>query len=354
MEIAIMAPPYYEIPPKKYGAIEREIEYLIIGLDKMKQSTTLVAPKASEIKNYVNLQIVSPYEYGTIESGIDKDSAIKNILEHFENHIQNNKLDILHLYYSNELILDKLLSIPKVPPIVCTISNVAGKKNTQLVKEYANKINFVCVSKAHSNQFKDFGHTKFVHNCVNSDEYRIDRKQKNLIFVGMIEPNKSPITAIEISNKLNAPIALIGGASDFYPNTAYMEKFQKVVNENPHANWKGLCSKKEIADYLATSGTYLYTSGVEDANWQEPFGIVVVEAMLSGCPILAVNNGAIEEIVTDNTGYILQNFTQDEIIKGYNHCNNLDPTQIRNYSMQKFSIESHAMNYMEIYRELTK
>jgi glycosyltransferase involved in cell wall biosynthesis len=161
-------------------------------------------------------------------------------------------------------------------------------------------------------------------------------------FIGRIAPIKGVHLAIDVARRTGIPLKIAG---DIQPiNREYFENKIKPQIDGSLVEYIGLANLEVKNELLGNSMAMLFP-----IQWNEPFGLVMVEAMACGTPVLAMPGGSVPEVVKDGvSGYICRNVREMT-----NRVKNLqlDPATIRRYVEENFSIERMAREYVELYEE---
>ena len=180
-----------------------------------------------------------------------------------------------------------------------------------------------------------------VHHGIELDQYQlIEHKQQYLSFIGRIAPLKGTHIAIDVAQRTGIPLKIAG---DVQPT--YREYFEKKIK--PHLDGKlveyiGLADLKAKNKLLGNSMAMLFP-----IQWNEPFGLVMVEAMACGTPVLAMPGGSVPEVVREGvSGHICHSVVKMAKLARNLHFN---PVAVRQYVAENFSIERMAKEYAAVY-----
>jgi glycosyltransferase involved in cell wall biosynthesis len=185
-----------------------------------------------------------------------------------------------------------------------------------------------------------------IHHGIDLTWYRLQtEKQGYLSFLGRIAPIKGTHIAIEVAKKSGIPLKIAGEIQPIF-----QEYFDTKIK--PHIDGKfieyvgeaDLSTKNEL---LGNSLAMLFP-----IEWNEPFGLVMIEAMACGTPVLALPGGAVEEVVCNATsGFVCK--SQDEMVeRAKNLPGMFKPANVRNYCQQYFSVDRMVANYLALFQEL--
>jgi glycosyltransferase involved in cell wall biosynthesis len=185
-----------------------------------------------------------------------------------------------------------------------------------------------------------------VHHGMPADLYRFSpRPEGYLAFLGRISPEKRPDRAIEIATRLNKPLkiaAKVDAADKVYWETV----IQPLVEGNPLVEFIGEIADHQKSAFLGGAEALLFP-----IDWPEPFGLVMIEAMACGTPVVAFRCGSTSEVIEDGeTGYLVETLEQAVAAAGRAHL--LDRAAIRARFDLRFSATAMARRYLDVYSDL--
>jgi glycosyltransferase involved in cell wall biosynthesis len=167
-----------------------------------------------------------------------------------------------------------------------------------------------------------------------------------LAFLGRISPDKRADRAIEIARRVNIPIRI--AAKVDHADHEYFKHYIRPMLEDPLVAFIGEISEAQKSLFLGNARALLFP-----IDWPEPFGLVMLEAMACGTPVIAFANGAVPEVIDDGiTGFIVRSI--DEAARAVGRLQQLDRQQIRCRFERRFSATRMARDYLEIYRALAR
>lgn len=268
--------------------------------------------------------------------------------------IQKQKGDRL-IHFSLVNFLPIYLAVKKKLPIVTTIHMPIDNLHYQILKDLLTadelkQAHFIGVSKA---QVKNFPVEKIIHNGVAVQDFKFSPQGRDaFIWLGRMIPEKGCPDAIAAIDK--AGVALeIGGEPK---NATEKQFFQKYIKPQIHDNifYKGFIEAQDRNQFYAAKAL-IFTP-----KWEEPFGLIMTEAMACGTPVIAYDRGAVREVIEDGvTGFIVpqddvealaqaiervQKLPQDKYLRMRKNC--------RELTEKKFSFKKVASEYMQIYQEI--
>ena len=166
-----------------------------------------------------------------------------------------------------------------------------------------------------------------------------------LAFLGRISPEKRPDLAIEIASRVGAQLK-IAAKVDRADQAYWEERIKPLIDANPNVEYIGEINEREKGAFLGGAKAMLFP-----IDWPEPFGIVMIEAMACGTPVIAFRSGSSPEVVDDGISGFLVN-SVDEAVAAVRRIPSLDRRAARACFERRFTIERMARDYLSIYRAL--
>lgn len=336
MKIAITADPEIPVPPLYYGGIERIIGMLIKSYVDMGHEVTLFAHEDS-----ITPATLIPYQGKTSNkfSDIIKNSTLIN------RHLFTKKYDIIHsfgrlLYIFPQLprAIPKLMSYQREP----TISQI--KKAIKLTAKHT--LTFTGCSAYISKQILPFAPAYPIFNGVDLGIYNFRAEvgaDAPLVFLGRIDPIKGTHIAINVALATRKKLLIAGNIPVEY-QTYFDEQIKTMLNEQ--IMYVGPVNDEQKNRLLGQALAFLMP-----ITWDEPFGIVMAEAMACGTPVIALNRGAVPEVVINGyNGYRCD--TAEEMIGYVEQIQNIDRNNVRHDAERRFSANVIAEQYLKLYDDL--
>jgi glycosyltransferase involved in cell wall biosynthesis len=338
MKIAITVDPELPVPPLHYGGIERIVSMLIDEYSAEGHEIALFAHGNSTSK-----ATLFAYSGTNSRSKID---TIKNI-NCISREVYKGKFDILHsfsrLAYLSLVLplrLPKIMSYQRRP----TPSQI--RRAEQL--SHKGSLIFTGCSDFITRQVVPFAKAFTVYNGFPTETYHNYSTQVSddapLVFLGRIEPVKGTHHAIDIAKKANKPLVIAGNIPP--KHQSYFDEMILPAIDGRNVIYLGAVDDTQKADLLNNALALLMP-----IEWDEPFGIVMVEAMACGTPVIALDRGAASEVIDQGlTGYHCKNIS--ECIEKVVIVNQLNRTLVRRQAMLRFSSKVIAQNYLTLYRDI--
>jgi glycosyltransferase involved in cell wall biosynthesis len=332
MKIALIAPPFISVPPTEYGGTELFIAHLAKGLQALGVDVTVYTNGESTVevdKRWLYERAQWPIKHDAYAQLKDIDHTTWAVND------ARDACDVLHLHNAPGLTCSRLCELP----FVYTLHHPT---NRQLSEFYARfpEVDYVCIS---NDQRKRESLPKLhtIHHGIDLSEYRLQtNKQPYLSFIGRIAPIKGTHLAIEIAKEAGIPLKIAGEIQPMYRD--YFEAKVKPHIDGSFIEYIGLADLRAKNELLGNSMAMLFP-----IKWDEPFGLVMVEAMACGTPVLALKGGSVPEIVRDGiSGYVAGRTSK---LVAHLRDLRLDPTRVRNYVEENFSLERMARDYCSLY-----
>lgn len=344
MRIGILAPITHSTPPKGYGPWERVAGDIADGLVSEGQEVILFAPVGSGTSARLAPTVPHPLS----EWPIDEEPPDFRIWE--EVHIaemasivRNGGFDIVH----SHLHVHALGYADFLPcPMVTTLHGVAWNKAVRPALRRYRSHPFVSISDSERAFLPELRYVGTVYNGIQIDDFPYGEGGEALLFAGRLAPEKAPHLAIEAAISAGRSIRLVGGIEPKHQGY-FSEKIEPFLSSQD-VEYVGPLSRSEIAVEYANAAAL-----VMPLEWDEPFGLVVVEAMAAGTPVVAWARGAMPELVRDGeTGFLVS--TVDEAVDAIGRIERIDRSSCRKAAASRFSIDSMARGYLEVYRRLVE
>jgi len=334
LKAALIAAPFISVPPADYGGTELFVAHLAEGLQSAGIETIVYANGESTVGTE-RRSIYSLSEW-PIKSA---EKAWLRELNHesWAVHDAAKGCDIIHVQSAQAATLSRFTR----QAVVLTLHGPHEAALSELYAFYPD-VYYVCISDAQCKQ-EAMPRMRTIHHGIDISRYRlVEKKQQYLSFIGRIAPIKGTHLAIDVAKRTGIPLKIAG---DIQPiNREYFERKIKPEIDGNLVEYIGPADLEAKNELLGNSMAMLFP-----IQWNEPFGLVMVEAMACGTPVLAMPGGSVQEVVRDGvSGYTCRSVR--EMVKRSENLN-LDPVAIRRYVEENFSIERMVRGYVALYKE---
>ncbi|MCC2686178.1 MAG: glycosyl transferase [Paenibacillaceae bacterium] len=307
------APLAYPIPPLNQGGTEKAMYDLAEELVRKGHQVTVFAAKGStgsaniiEYPSSVTEEKIGSYVARKLPPGVD----------------------IINDFTFSSSVKRRKLPIPTVSTHQCPIGLFTSKSI------YPSRKMLAQVGKKK-------GYT--VYNGIDPGEIAFsDRKQDYLLFIGRVIREKGVMEAIQVAESTGHRLMIAGPIKD---DKLYREEIEPKLRQNPRIQYVGAVSGKEKLDLFQNAKCMLFP-----ILWEEPFGLVMIEAMAAGTPVLAFNRGSVGEVMACFPQLICHSVK--EMATKVGRADFPSPQELRQYVEKHYSREAMATGYLRIYRKL--
>jgi glycosyltransferase involved in cell wall biosynthesis len=338
MRIAQVSPLYESVPPKLYGGTERVVSFLTEALVDLGHEVTLFASADSVTR--ATLVPCAPRALRLDDSCRDPLARHLAMLEQVFD--RAGEFDVLHLH------LD-YLSFPYTRrcrvPHVATMHNRLDVADLEPLFQTFADVPIVSISDAQQAPLPFANWCATVYHGLPLDLYRFrPRADRYLAFLGRLSPEKRVDRAVAIARRLDLPLKVAAKIDD--KDRGYFEREVKPLFADPRVEFVGEIGESEKGDFLGRAAALLFP-----VDWPEPFGLVMIEAMACGTPVVAFRCGSIPEVMRDGvSGYVVD--TLDGAVEATALALELPRKRCRAYFEARFAAARMANDYLAVYERL--
>lgn len=338
MNIAQIAPVWERVPPVKYGGIELVVYLLTEELVRRGHKVTLFGTKSAKTSAEKQFVYYSA-QREIIGNPIPDLLHVSNAFE------QAEKFDILHNHcgYSG-VTLAKYIDTP----VLTTLHGIFTNINKRFFRFNKNSCYYNSISMAQRKSGPKLNYIGNVYNAIDIDSYHFqEEKDDYFIFISRMSPLKGPDKAIQIAFKAGIKLK-IAGKIDAGADTEYFEEKVNPLVDDEQIIYMGEVTEKKKRQLLKGAKGFLFP-----LQWPEPFGLVMVEAMACGTPVIAYPYGSVSEVVVDKkTGFIVE--TDEDMVKAIKLIDQISPEYCRKYVEKQFSSNRMTNDYESLYNRILK
>jgi glycosyltransferase involved in cell wall biosynthesis len=334
VRIALIAPPWYAIPPRGYGGIEWVVALLADGLTERGHDVTVFAAPGSVTK----ARLISPLDEEPPREAIGdpwyEASHVISVYEH------GDEFDVLH---DNTGPVGVSVGALSDCPTIHTLHGPFTQQAHMLYSRIARHHWFVAISESQRSMAPSgLRWAGVVYNGIPMDRYPFrEDKDDYLFFLGRADEEKAPHLAVEAARRAGRRLIMCATRKNERERSYWATHVEPILGDDVEVH--GECSHEQKAELLARARALLFP-----IQWPEPFGLVMTEAMACGTPVLAWRNGSVPEVVADGeTGYIVE--SMDELVRAVDQVGDLDPHLMRARVQQLFSAEAMVAGYEAVY-----
>ena len=329
MRIAVLAPISWRVPPRHYGPWELFAALLTEGLVARGHDVTLFAVGDSETS--ARLSSVIPRGWSEDPTISPKVAECLHISEVFERasefDVIHNSFDFLPLTYS------RLISTP----VITTIHGFSSPEIVPVYAKYNPNTFFVAISEADRHPALDYLAT--IHHGIDIGAFAFNPAPGSyLAFFGRIHPDKGVVAAIEAAKLAEIPLRIAGIIQD---KTYFEKEIAPCLDEN-RVQFVGSVQAEDRSSFLGGAVALLHL-----LDFDEPFGLSVVEAMACGTPVIAFHRGSMPELVTEGSGAIVTDV--QSAAEAARRIGRLDRSAVRASAVRRFSADRMVDQYVAAY-----
>src|SRR5580658_6349723 len=340
MKIAQVAPLIESVPPRLYGGTERIVSYLTEELVRLGHDVTLFASGDS---------ITSAELAPCCSRALRLDPTVSDTIPHFMLMIDKvreraKEFDLLHFHVD-------LFHFPLFRSLAArTLTTLHGRQDLGDLKPFYTRFAEMPLVSISDDQRKPLPHANFVatiHHGIPADLHQPTFGQgKYLAFLGRVSPEKRPDRAIRMARATGIPLK-IAAKVDKVDEDYFRNDILPLI-DGPGVEFIGEINEREKTQFLGEAAALLFP-----VDWPEPFGLVMIEAMACGTPVLAFRCGSIPEIIEDGvTGKIVG--SEEEAIAALPAILAYDRRAVRQRFEERFTATRMAQDYVSTYRQSVK
>jgi glycosyltransferase involved in cell wall biosynthesis len=337
MRVALVAPPFITVPPQRYGGTELFVAELALGLQQEGIDVTVYTNGESAI----DCPIRWLYEKGEWPLSGEVEAALKG-LNHSAWAIKEAaaEADVIHLNNAPALTASRFVDVP----LVFTVHHAHDAPLAEFYRLFP-RVSYVTISRFQQSMLQ-VPCMRAIHHGIDVSRYRLqERKQPYLSFLGRVAPSKGTHLAIEIAKKSGIPLKIAGEIQPCYED--YWKNVVKPLVDGRFIEYVGEVGLEGKNELLGNSLAMLFP-----IQWDEPFGLVMIESMACGTPVLAIPGGSVQEVIREGVGGHVRG-TAAELATCARNLK-IDAKSIRRYVEKYFSAERMAKDYIRLYRELAR
>jgi glycosyltransferase involved in cell wall biosynthesis len=336
MRIAQVAPLFERVPPDQYGGTERVVAYLTDELVARGHSVTLFASGDSVTR----ARLVAACERSLRVHAPSLDPVAVHLAMLLRVYERAKDFDVIHCHTD---YIGLPLSRSADVPTVLTLHGRLDLREVHPVYRGFPNVALVSISTTQRAPLEGVRWAATVHHGLPRSLYRFDDRpgRRHLLFLGRTSPEKGPDAAIRVAIRAGVPLKI--AAKVDRADRKYFDQVVRPLLDNPLVEFVGEVDDEEKASLLGGALALLFP-----VDWPEPFGMVVIEALASGTPIIARARGSVPELLTHGrTGFVCE--TEDEMVAAVGRVADLERRACREEFERRFSAEAMTDAYLRVY-----
>lgn len=336
IDVTMVAPPWYPVPPDRYGGIERVVADIAHGLVDAGHGVDLVTigESRAEVSKVV-----------TSESGLsDRLGLALPEVRHLalaREHILRSRPDVVH----DHTLSGPLFAAGLPCPMVHTVHGNPIAEYGDYLRALTDSISLVAISEAQRKLAPDLNWVATVPNAIRVGEFPFrGDKEDHVVFLGRFCPEKAPHLAIDVARAAGRRIELVGRCAE-PAERAYFEA-EIAPRLGPDAVYLGEADHREKSERLARAAAFVFP-----LQWDEPFGLVLIESLACGTPVVALARGAVPEIVRDGvTGFVRDDL--GELAQTLHQLDRIEPAKCRADVERRFDVATMVQGYVDVFEDV--
>ncbi len=338
--IAMIVSPWYPVPPSGYGGIELMAFNLARELQTRGHEVAVIGQQGS--KGPFETIAVAPESWTPQLGTRDQQARECLFLDRAYHVVRRRAFDVIHDHSGLPGILLAANSGLDTP-VVATLHGSLTEAEGDFLGEVDSEVHLVAISRSQQEQAAGVKWRRVVYNAVDPAEYHPvcpEEKEDYLMQLARISPSKGQHLAIEVARRVGMRLVLAGKV-----DTDAVDYFEKEIK--PHigdlVTWHENVVGMEKARLLAKARAMIFP-----IQWEEPFGLAMVEAMVSGTPVMAMARGAASEIVEPGiTGWLAEDI--DGMVEAYGRIGEIDLERCVKRATERFGPPQMADGYQSVY-----
>jgi glycosyltransferase involved in cell wall biosynthesis len=338
VRIAQIAPVWFAVPPSGYGGIELVVSLLTEGLVDRGHDVTLFASGGSQTKATLVAPMDEPPDPALLGN------VWYEAFHSLSAYLQAGEFDAIH---DHSGIIGPALGalLAGRPPVVHTLHGPWTEPSRRYYSLVHDRVHLVAISAAQRADHPGIRYAGVVHNGIDLATYpMVEAKDDFLVYIGRSNPDKGPTIAIEVARRAGLPLAMIVKRNEPFERAYWEEMVAPALNDEVEVFEAVTHATK--TDLLSRARAMIFP-----IQWPEPFGLVMVEAMACGTPVVACPAGAAVELVEEGvTGFLRDSI--DDLAAAVGDVDRCSPQACRERVSRHFSAEAMVAGYERILGEL--
>jgi len=341
MKIALLAPVEEKVPPKKYGGTERVVYVLAEELHRLGHNITVFASGDSKVS--ARLVPIAKKAVGTHLKKRIREAANYQSLVKVAEHLRKERFDIIHNHAGWQALLFRDLF---KHPMLTTLHWLDSECERTMYTQFKDEP-MVSISDSQRKVLPGMNYIETVYHGLQLDTFKYNPKPKDYFaFLGRPSPVKGAAEAVQVALKAGVKLVMAAKVNDWERD--YVEK-----HITPYVDGKQIVYLGEVGHDRKVELLKNAKAVISPIQWSEPFGLVNVEAMACGTPVLTTPYGSTPELIIDGkTGFLCKDV--DEMVERVGQVGQLSRAACREHVEENFSDERMAKQYLRLYRAVTR
>lgn len=335
MRIGIVAPPWLPVPPSGYGGIESAVDTLAVALQAAGHEVVLAASGDSTcpVERLPGFPTADPTAVG---------STLEELRHVALAYAQLADVDVIH---DHTLIGPLYRNRPTRVPVAATVHGPFVPAMLDVYRAMSGDVSLVAISHSQAATATGVDVSRVIHHSLQYADVPVGTGTGGYAcFLGRMDPSKGVLEAVRIARKAGIPLRIAAKMRDHSEHAYFTEVIRPLLGAE--AEYIGELGTDEKYDLLGGAVALL-----NPLQWDEPFGMVMIEALATGTPVVATSRGSAPEIIDDGSTGFLRGSEQG-LVDALTHAGELDRARCRAVVEERFSPERMAAEHLDLYREM--
>ncbi|WP_017986562.1 glycosyltransferase family 4 protein [Amycolatopsis methanolica] len=338
LRVAMVVPPYFDVPPKAYGGVEAVVADLADALvDRGHHVTLIGAGRPGTKARFVPVWDRTVPEllgepYPEVMHAIAARRAVQRLAA-------TEGVDVVH----DHSLAGPLNAPAYGVPTVVTVHGPVGEDMARYYTELGDDVHLVAISDRQRELAPGLNWIGTVHNALRLADWPFQaEKDDYALFLGRFHPDKAPHLALEAAHRAGLRLVLAGKCAEPIEKEYFEREVRPRLTDNDHVF--GVADATAKRELLAKARCLLFP-----IQWEEPFGMVMIEAMACGTPVVALRSGAVPEVVVEGVTGLVRDDPAD-LVQALHDVGHLDPAKCRAHVAEHFDVGGLGAGYEAAYR----
>lgn len=346
LSVVMVVPPYYDLPPAGYGGVEAVVADLVDGLVTAGHTVTLVGP---DCDNATMAEMVAVWPSAQTDRLLDPEIEVAHAMltrRAVEHLIVERGVDVIHDHTYGGPVNAHAYAQLGVPTVVTT-HNPVHTRRRRYYRGLGKDAGLISISRRQRSLAPELNWLSTVYNGLDPAEWPFtSTKQDYAVFLGRYHPDKGAHLAVLAAHEAGLRIVLAGKKVEAEERQYFEDVVVPLLRPGDEA--MDVADAKLKRQLLLNARCMLFP-----VRWEEPFGMVVIEAMACGTPVVALNRGAVRETVDNGVSGIVCEHPS-ELADAIRRADELDPVACRRHVAERFDVSAMTQGYVDAYELATR